>query len=596
MLLASSSLWALPSPDDRWIRADSAHFTIFSDAPIHTVRALSKNLELLQSVLGSLNPGRTINSPLPTYVFIFRNEASFRSYNLKIGGKPAAISGYFLSHPHANYIVVDGSAGPNPSAVIFHEYLHYFARHNLPRVPLWFNEGLAEFYSTLELSENEALIGKPVAHHVDWLRNNDLQPFRSFLATDTRSGPYNEAQRQGGFYAQSWALVHMLLAGDQDRRSRVARYLRLLDENDLVPGDNADADAFAMAFDATPRSLQRELSRYVDRPRFEHFRQRLETVDMEPVFQPTEIRYTEILCRLGDLLVHLNPARLIEASQHFDAALKLDPRFPLARTSKGYVKYLRNDYDAAALHYEESIEESRDDFLVFFLAGINQMKLLSMESEISYSDPHARAARIQAARAYFRQSIRLRKDFAEAYAGLGSTYVADESPSSDGVEALTIARESLPHRADVTFNLAILTARLGRRNEAEVLIEQILIHQADPATVDRARESLLRADLLAADQYLHEGDLESGLAILDFVLGRTSDSVLFGELSETADQIRRMQAQREDRLVFDEAMDLIRESRYDEALERLESLAERTDDSELRAAAEDNIRRLRPLG
>ena len=155
------------------------------------------------------------------------------------------------------------------------------------------------------------------------------------------------------------------------------------------------------------------------------------------------------------------------------------------------------------------------------------------------------------------------------------------------------ARRALPHRADITFNLAILAARLGQREEAEDLVERVLTTQADVSTVDRAREGILRTDLIIADSLLQEGDLESALEVIDAVIARTSDSVLFAQLSDKADEIRRRLELEKERALFEEAMELVRESRYDEAVRQLESIVASTTDPEMRRSARTMIRRLR---
>ena len=587
--LVAGQLQGLPPENDRWIQAESAHFTFVSNAPLETVRTLSSQLELLRSVLASMNEAHFVNWPLPTYVFIFRDESSFRPYSIKVGGKPAAISGYFLAHPHANFVVIDGGSGSESIRIIYHEYLHSFVRHNLPQVPLWFNEGLAEFYSTFEKVGNEVLIGRPLGKHVDWLRTNDLIRFGKFAAIDSQSPVYNEKERKGAFYAQSWALVHMLLAGDPERRRQTTRYL------DLLKGSDETLDPLQTAFEMGQRELQQELRDYVRRSDFSFFRQSLAGVEMETGLEVRTLDRSEVLYRLGYLVAHFNPARLVDADEHFAAALELDPDFGLAWAGQGYVQYLKDDYQAADFFYERAMELEKGDFLIPFLAAINVMKWLGFEAQIRSLAADEKEALVDTARRSFRRSIELKDDFGEAYAGLGSTFVDAQDPSDEGLQALRRARAYLPSRPDVTHNLAILSARLGHRLEANDLVELVLTTQADAATVELAREGLLRVDLMAADDYLRQGDAQAGLEIIEAVLAQTSDTVLFAELSEKADEIRAFQAFQADRQLFDEAMDLVRESRYDEAIERLETLVRRVRDSELQAVAEQNLRQLRGL-
>src|SRR5437899_12499362 len=80
-------------------------------------------------------------------------------------------------------------------------------------MPVWFEEGTAEFYSTLNFERDRLRVGDSIESHLALLRK---EPWLTAdqLASVTQSSPlYNEAARIGVFYAQSWALVHMLNLG-----------------------------------------------------------------------------------------------------------------------------------------------------------------------------------------------------------------------------------------------------------------------------------------------------------------------------------------------------------------------------------------------
>ena len=586
--LAAPSSAALPSAEEPWIRADTRNFTVFSNADVEVVSALSADLELLHSVLENLNRGRTRVPPIPTYVFIFRDEESFRPYKLRVGGQPAPISGYFLLHPHANFVAIDGSRGELSRSVVYHEYIHYFVRNNLPHVPLWFNEGLAEFYSTLVKSGDEIFIGKEVKRHVAWLRANDLIPIDRFLATETSSEIYNEKERKGAFYAQSWAMVHMLLTGDEERRHNVARYLKGLS------AATDPVDALEDAFSLRVRSLERQLDDYMRSPSFRYFRQSLDGIETEMIFQHRQIEHSEVLYRLGYLLAHFNPARLVEADRHFRASQDLDPNYAPAWYGLGYLRYLRSDFDAASFFYERARDFDDSDFLVHFLEGLNLTRwdITDRELGLVLDD---QPDRLEQARISLEKSAELRSSFAETWATLGATYVGAERPSERGAEVLRKAHELLPQRADVTFNLAIVLARLGRRDEAEHLIEGALSRQADEETILKAREGLLHVDLQVADEFLREGDFEGGLEVLEEVISQTSDSELFAQLSDKVDEVRTYLVSAEHQRLFEEAIDLAQDSRYDEAIERFETILSESRDPELRSATKENLKRMKRL-
>ena len=124
-------------------------------------------------------------------------------------------------------MAINGDQHGDEREIIYHEYIHYVMHNNYAALPLWLHEGLAEYYSTFQVARDEARIGLPVPAHVLWLRQHTLIPLATLFAVDERSPEYNETSRRGGFYAESWALVHYLISGSPERRRQAAEYLRL---------------------------------------------------------------------------------------------------------------------------------------------------------------------------------------------------------------------------------------------------------------------------------------------------------------------------------------------------------------------------------
>ena len=218
---------ALPQQRDSWIALRTASFTIFSNAGERTTRAFGADLERLRDALDQISPGLALSSPVPTYVFVFRDTVSFRPYQKNYKGEPLDAGGYFLSSPLASYLVVSADPAGNPQPVLYHEFIHHMMRNNSANLPLWLHEGIAEYYSTFKVSPDEVQIGLPVPEHLAWIRRHNLVPLTTLFAADESSPEYNESSRRGGFYAESWALVHYLISGNPDRRRHALEYLRL---------------------------------------------------------------------------------------------------------------------------------------------------------------------------------------------------------------------------------------------------------------------------------------------------------------------------------------------------------------------------------
>jgi hypothetical protein len=52
-----------------------------------------------------------------------------------------------------NYITLTSEAR-TPLALIYHEYVHFMLVNTAGNVPAWFNEGLAEYYSTFLIEDD----------------------------------------------------------------------------------------------------------------------------------------------------------------------------------------------------------------------------------------------------------------------------------------------------------------------------------------------------------------------------------------------------------------------------------------------------------
>ncbi|MCP3962599.1 MAG: tetratricopeptide repeat protein [bacterium] len=241
-LIIAAPSQGLPRAKEQWIQLDAGHFTLISNAGERSTRKIGSDLEKFFVVVEEVL-GHGLKSPLPSTVYIFKHDSSFKPYKLLWEGKPARISGYFMARADGNHIAVNADQRLEAAGILYHELMHYVVSSNSSPVPLWLNEGLAELYSTFESEGVKVAIGKPVERHVYWLRNQPLIPLQELFTIDFDSPTYNEGQRRGDFYAQSWLLVHYLLMSDGSQRSTL-----LVQFLDLVRQGVATEEAFRRAF------------------------------------------------------------------------------------------------------------------------------------------------------------------------------------------------------------------------------------------------------------------------------------------------------------------------------------------------------------
>src|SRR6185369_4523274 len=281
-----------------------------------------------------------------TTVIAFKSEASYRPFKLNDSN-----AGYFQPGQDVNYITLttEVQGDQDPFTVIFHEYTHLLVNNTIENAPTWFNEGLAEYYSTFSITnDQQVILGKTIGSHVALLRQKKMLPLRTLFAVDTKSPYYNESDKQSIFYAESWALLHYLILNKNTRRvSQVTKFLELLSAK--VPVEKAFPDAFQTTFE----QMEDELRRYVGQDRYPivrgHFEHRLENKN-ELTSRP--ISEAEAQAYLGDLMVHSNR---LEAETYLQNAIKLNPDLALAHAALGMLRFRQNRLEEARLSLERAV-------------------------------------------------------------------------------------------------------------------------------------------------------------------------------------------------------------------------------------------------
>ncbi|ANM30130.1 hypothetical protein ABI59_11925 [Acidobacteria bacterium Mor1] len=512
---------AIPSKRERWIEVRTDHFILFSNVSAGATRRIGHKLEALRAVLSETTQGLRVHSPLPTSIYVFRNDRSFRPYKTGEGGAPRNVSGYFVSTHDGNYVAVDASADAGSLGVVYHEYLHYFVENNIPNTPLWLNEGLAELYSTFRSREREADVGLPIQAHVDWLRRNPLLPFERFFAVNTHSPEYNEAQRQGTFYAQSWALMHYLMMGVGDQ-GKLADYLWRVNHGEEPLG------AFEQVYDLSAEELARVLERYVARP-LDDFRST--TVRLRGRLDPdkAEVRSlerSETLFRLGDLLAHHPPIQFGAAEEHLRAARAIDPSAPGPLLTLAHLREQEERYPEAVELYREAIKADGSEPSPYARCGwalIEQfVRDLPDRPRFAATPPPLREAR-----RLFRSSLELDKDNAESLAGFARTFLFEQSVSGEALKAAERASMLLPSRDDILHDRIVLLAVSGDTAAARELFVSALRRRSDDEELIRSAESsLVQAEIAEAVAWMNEGRSEEATCRLEQIAAATSNTGL----------------------------------------------------------------------
>jgi Protein of unknown function (DUF1570) len=425
----------------QWRRLDSPNFVVIGDVSEGSLRDIAVKFEAFREFLGRVLGERAISTPVPTVVLVFPHERAFTPFKPVYLGKPKNVAGLFLSRRDINYIAIVNDERADRFGVVFHEFAHLVISNLGTRVPLWLNEGLAEYYSTFEIYKGgrEAILGSPLRHHLARLNETPLLPLDQLLGVDDESPLYNEDNRRSLFYAQSWALTHMILHGD--RTSEQGAYLDQLSKG--VPTEQAWIEAFGT------QNIARELEIYVRRQSFRHyqfkFSDKLATFEAAATMLPP----ADAEAFLADYLVQDD--RLDEAVARLTAA-KLDG-------DRTRIEIVAAQIDTAKSNFESSEKRLRAlsppaDWLAAYRAGIAVAKL--SEEKRGRADPQ----HVEAARLFFDAAGVGHPVFANTLARMAFLEVSSGgAPSAETRAAIERARELAPGRHEYAVIHAQVLAR-----------------------------------------------------------------------------------------------------------------------------------------
>jgi len=577
-------LAALPPAKDDWIRVESAHFTLVSNASPRQTATLAGGLEQLRSVLGAISSGMQVDAPLPTRVYVFKNGKSFEPYKLDKDGKPRNVGGYFVHTLDGNYVAVDGSLDNHALPVIYHEYVHQWLQTNVPDIPLWFNEGLAEFYSSFVVRGSTAEVGRPVERHLAWLSQHETIPLEALFRMDTDSPDYNEGERQGTFYAQSWLLTHYLLADDPARRERVNRFVK------RIKTEEDPRKAFEQAFETDLPAAQKALEKYARQSSFGFYRLALEDFEI-PDSATRELSRKEVLFFLGDLLAHAPPVQYEAAREHLQAALEIDEAYAAAHATLGFLENLEGSPELAATHFRRAIELAPDDARPCWLYGDSLLQRFSETMSDDAELPPGTPPLMLEAREQFGRSLALAPDHAPSLIGFGRTFLFDEDPSP-AVDPLSRGYRAMPGRSDVLLDLIIVSARSGNAAAGRSLLERALRVRGDADLVRVGEAAVAHAEIGDAIDLFNEGLIEDAEAQLRRTLEQTRDPGVRSTVQAQLLRLRDADAAGEEIDLYNRAVAAYNAGQIEDALALLEQLVATSQTADLRQAATERIAEL----
>lgn len=466
------------APQKNWKRLQTPNFHLLGNASDGDMRDVAERLEQFRDAMALLFTKLKPATNRPR-VLVFRNHRSYDPFKPQYDGKPASVGGYFLRGQDVDTITLTVENRDDNFGVIYHEYVHLLMADSIGTLPIWVSEGLAEYYSSFTTTANgkQAFLGRPHASHVYRLREEFL-PLPELVGAQRDSSHYNERDKKGVFYAESWALVHYLLLGDQQRYApQAAALVGALAEGQ--PFDRACRDILKVE----PAQLERGLRRYIRDGQFMQqvatFEDRLNRLTALPLTPATE---ADVHAALGDLLQRLG--RDEDAEAQLKRALELEPESPMAHAALGQLRVRQQRAADARDHLERAARSDSATYLTHF-----QLALLLNEAlrEQGTARDETLVGRQEAA---LRKSVSLNPGFAEAWYRLGLLVSTKADGAAEALSDVEQAATLAPGREHYRLTLAYLHAN-AQRFAAARIIARLLVERGADDTVRAQAQALL---------------------------------------------------------------------------------------------------------
>ncbi len=263
---------AEPSP---WLEIHSTHYTVITDAGEKTGKEVALRFEQMRAVFGSLLMKDRLNEPVPLTILAFKNDKSYYQTAPLRQGQPIDVPGFFLSGEDQNFIVLN-LFEPESWRAVAHDYALMLVNYNYPPVQGWFDEGLAEYFSSIRLDDRNYEIGSdpellaasresspgnlsrvnnPPKSFTELLSGEAWLALPDLLSMKHDTSADDEGMRDTLFYAQSWMIMHYLL--HEQKLPDMGTYFGLVQIRH-VPVQEAIEKAYGM----TPAQLDQAVKDY----------------------------------------------------------------------------------------------------------------------------------------------------------------------------------------------------------------------------------------------------------------------------------------------------------------------------------------------
>ena len=475
-LLPCIGALGVSDPNQGWIEVRSPHFVVSSNAGEKEVRRVADQFEQIRALFHTAFPNLRVDPAEPVLILAAKNENTMKmllpeEWEVKGHVHPA---GLYQQGEDKHYVVLRlDSEGENPYHPLYHEYTHALLHLNFAALPLWLDEGLAEFYGNSRLGDKESRVGTIDQSHLYILGQNKLLPLETLLNVEQASAYYNEANQASVFYAESWALVHYLMLDPEAHQQQLLKN-------------------FFAAWDKSGSQIEAAKQAFGDLKRFgqvieAYSRQRMFRVALfkngqqaaDKTYAVRSLPAGEVIALRGDCASH---RKMFEQARPLvEQAVQTEPHLAITHEALGYYLYRREDKSGADREMKKAMELGSTSFVAPYYHG-----LLVLQGGLAAPEMMREAIKS------LEKATQINPQFAPAYEGLAHAYSAAPETQKQALDAGIRAVQLEPATHAYAINLVYLLLNANRDADARQMAQRILDKAASLEEAQEARALLER--------------------------------------------------------------------------------------------------------
>lgn len=480
---------AYPGLGRKWQYYRSPNFELYSANNDRESRDVLERLELLRALFLETFKLKA-RMPQPVTIYYFSKQDEFDGYRpLHVRGGSARYAGFCNSFPDRTVIMLAPASDRERAAeVIYHEYIHYLFRITEQNPAPWFNEGVAELFSTMEEDGEWLQLGRPIPGRILELQRGPMMSFDQLFAVEYESPLFKNSGHTGMFYSQSWAFMHFCYFGvNKIPPDKMTLFLRVAGSSQVQEKPEAFRAVARELLGLEYPEITKEMKRYITTGKFVGRKAKKPTIAPRQEYTVRPAPADEMQLMLAELSVRMtdSPYANLLLRQQLERAENLRLRELL-----GAVAMRADENDEAREQWRQAIELGTENVAVFRELARLESNAVFREFNLDYEMPEKRTADL---RRLLGKSLETAPDQSQGYEMLAWVEATSAKPDLAALRTIQNRFTTLNDRGRTLLALVIVRMRLGQKADALALLGQL--DQTDPSDWVRYCAELTRARL-----------------------------------------------------------------------------------------------------